>query len=307
MKSQALNKIKGDEGKFVPVLILLALALIWGGSFILIKRGLDAFTPLQVGALRLTFAFFALLPIALKNFKKIFLKDWKKYLALGVVANLIPSSFFPLAEQGLASSLTGILNSITPITTMIVGVLFFREKARGLQVVGLVISLAGAVMLGLVNSRGGLGTFNYYAIFVLLATVCYGFSSNMVKRFFHNVNATVLTSLQMFSIGGFAILYLLVSDFPTRIVSQPEALASLGYILILGLLNTAFALVLLNRLIQLTSAVFASTVTYLIPITALVWGMLDGEDIFLLHIVSLILILAGVFLVNSRAKETAEG
>ncbi len=157
--------------------------------------------------------------------------------------------------------------------------------------------------MSLINNTSGIGTFNFYTIFVLLATICYGLSSNIVKRFFHNTNTVVLTPLQMFSIGSFAILYLLFSDFPHRLVTQPDALSSVGYILILGVVNTAFALILFNRLIQMTSAVFASTVTYLIPITALIWGLLYREKIFLLHFGGTVLILGGMLLVNYSFKK----
>ncbi len=299
------KKISGS--KFLPFLILLLLALIWGSSFILIKRGLDAFTPFQVGALRLALAFFALLPIAVTQVKKTFLPNWRKFMIFGIVGNLIPASFFPLAEQGLASSLTGILNSLTPIFTLLIGVLFFKVGMNRFQLLGLFVSLIGALILGFVNNSGGLGSFNFYATFVLLATICYGLSANMVKQFFHNINTIVLTSLQMFSIGFFALAYLLLSDFPQRMISNPVALTSLGYVFILGVVNTAFALVIFNKLIQITTAVFASTVTYLIPVTAIVWGIIDGEEIFPLHLLGMVLILGGVFLVNNTFQSKKSG
>ncbi len=295
--------INYKNNKILSALILLTLSLIWGSSFILIKKGLLAFTPMQVGALRITFAFLTLLPIAILNFKQTFKKDWKKYLALGLVANLIPASLFPFAEEGLASSLTGMLNSLTPIFTLLIGVLFFGTKMNTKQVLGLILGLAGALVLGSVNNTGGFGGFNYFALFVLFATLCYGLSSNMVKKMFKDTNTIVLTSLQMFSIGFFAIVYLLFTDFPQRMTANPNATVSLIYILILGVVNTAFALILFNRLIQLTSAVYASMVTYLIPLSALLWGLLDNEEIFPLHIGGMLLILFGVFIVNKPANK----
>jgi len=302
MKGIVRKKLKTANAGILPVILLVVLALIWGSSFILIKRGLEAFSPVQVGMIRLVFASLALLPIAIINFKGTFLPNWKKFMILGIFGNLLPASLFPLAEQGLASSLTGILNSLTPIFTLLVGIVFFGVRFGNRQLLGLAIGLIGAVALSMVNNEGGIGSFNFYALFVLLATIFYGVSANLVKTYFHNFNPIVLTSFQMFSIGGFAFLYLFLSDFPFRLVHAPTAMISLGYLLILGIINTAFALILFNRLIQLTSAVFASTVTYLIPIGAIFWGVFDGEKIFLLHLLGTALILGGVLLVNSVNK-----
>ncbi len=284
----------------IPVIILAVLSLIWGSSFILIKRGLDAFSPLEVGALRLTIAFLTLLPIAVKYFNKHYRNNWKKYLLLGTVANLIPSSLFPLAETHLASSIAGILNSLTPIFTLIVGAIFFGTRIRKLQSIGLFVGLIGSVLLIIINNAGNIGGFNFYALLVIAATICYGFSSNMIKKFFPETNTVILTSLTMFSVGPVSIIYLITQNTFAKIFSSTAALTSLGYIFILATFGTAFALIFFNRLIQITSAVFASTVTYLIPVMALVWGNFDGENIYSLHLVSMAIILIGVFIVNKQ-------
>ncbi len=285
---------------FLPAVLLSVLALIWGSSFILIKKGLTAFTPLEVGTLRISIAFLTLLPVAIKYFKTHYKNNWKKYLLLATVANLIPASLFPIAETHLASSLAGILNSLTPIFTLIVGASFFGTKIKKFQSMGLLIGLAGSILLSVTNSVGAIGSFNNYAALVIVATICYGFSSNMIKKFFPETNTVILTSFTMFSIGPITIVYLLTQNTFVKIFSKPEALTALGYIFVLATFGTAFALILFNRLIQITSAVFASTVTYLIPIMALFWGTLDGENIFPLHILSMVIILTGVLIVNKR-------
>jgi drug/metabolite transporter (DMT)-like permease len=287
-----------ENNKFLPFFILITLAIIWGSSFILIKKGLDSFSPDQVGTIRITFAFLVMLPIALKNLKPVFQYYWKKLILFGTIANLIPSILFAIAETGLSSSVTGILNSLTPIFTLLVGTLFFSSVIKKGQVGGLIIGFAGSAILTFVGSSGELGGFNYFALFVVTATICYGFSSNMVNRYFMEINSVALTSLAMFSVGPIGLAYLLTTDFTSRLVHIDGAWLSLGYLFILGAIGTAFALILFNRLIQITSPVFASIVTYLIPIAAVFWGIVDGEIFNLMHLGGMVLIVLGVYIIN---------
>jgi drug/metabolite transporter (DMT)-like permease len=282
----------------LPYFILIFLSIVWGSSFILIKRGLDAFDALQVGTLRITFASLVILPIALRYLKSVYKHNWKKFVALGLVANFLPAILFAAAETELKSSLAGILNSLTPMMTMIIGAAAFRTPMNKNQILGLAIGLIGSITLSFVDSKGGLGSFNFFALFVLAATVCYGTGANMVKTFFININPVVLTSLAMFSIGPISIVYLFSTDFLEIMAVSPDAWSSLGYLFILGALNTAFAVIFFNKLIQITTAVFASTVTYLMPIVAVIWGIVDGEALFILHFLGMGLIILGVYLVN---------
>lgn len=293
-----LNKLK--ESKSLPVFILILLALIWGSSFILIKRGLDSFTAAQVGTIRVSFACLVMLPIAVKHLRTVYKYNWKKILTLGFVANLMPAILFAAAETGLSSSLAGILNSLSPIFTIIIGTMFFKVPMNNKQILGLVVGFAGSIGLSFIGAGGELGSFNFYALFVILATLFYGISGNMVKAYFSNIGSVTLTSLAMFSIGPFGFAYLLTTDFVYKMQTLDGAWASLGYLFILGAVGTAFALVLFNRLIQLTSAVFASTVTYLIPIAAVIWGIIDGESLFFMHFVGMALIILGVYIVNKN-------
>ena len=288
------------ESKSLPVLILILLALIWGSSFILIKRGLDSFTAVQVGTIRVSFACLVMLPIAIKHLRTIYKYNWKKILTLGIVANLMPAILFAVAETGLSSSLAGILNSLSPIFTIIIGTMFFKVQMNKKQILGLIVGFAGSIGLSFIGSSGELGSFNFYALFVILATIFYGIAGNMVKEYFSKISSVALTSLAMFSIGPFGMAYLLTTDFTYKLQTLDGAWASLGYLFILGAVGTAFALVLFNKLIQITSAVFASTVTYLIPIAAVMWGLIDGEALFLMHFVGMALIILGVYIVNKN-------
>lgn len=285
-------------GKAYPILVLLLLSLIWGSSFILIKRGLDVYSPMQVGTLRVAFAFLLLLPFAVRRINTVFRKRWKIIFVYGLIANLGPAILFALAETGLSSSLTGILNALTPIFTLLVGIIFYKIPMHKEQSLGLIIGLAGSILISIVGSSGGIGEFNYYVIFVVIATILYGFSGNMVRAYFMDVDSITLTSLAFLSVGPLSIVYIFSTDFVSRLSSHPEATASLLYIFILAAVGTAFALILFYKLIQMTSAVFGSTVTYLIPVTAIAWGLFDGEVLYPLHFVGVVLIVGGVYIVN---------
>lgn len=289
---------KLKQNKSFPILVLLFLSVIWGSSFILIKKGLLAYTPLQVGTLRIIFACIVLLPIALKNVKGTIRIHWKKFLVLGLISNLIPAILFASAETEMSSSLAGMLNALTPVWTIIIGVLFYKSKINLPVFIGLLIGFAGSVILSFVGGAGELGTFNYYALFVILATLLYGISGNMIKGYVKTFDPVVLVSLTTLTIGPLSLVLLLTTDFTTRVVSHPDALFSLISIFVLGAFGTALALAVFNKLIKTTSAVFASSVTYLIPIAAIGWGIIDGEILFPLHFVGMGLIIIGVFILN---------
>ncbi len=298
-----MKKLKdrlNNESPLLSWVLIIILAFIWGSSFILIKKGLDSFTPLQVGTIRISFAFIVMLPFAIKTLSTVYKMYWKKILIIGFFANFFPAILFAVAETGINSSLAGILNALTPIMTLLAGVLFFSTRIKSLQLLGLVIGFIGSFALSFINSVGGLGEFNHYALFVVLATIMYGFSGNFIKEHLTVIHPVTLTALAMFSVGPLSLILLFSTDFVSRFSFDSGAWISLGYLFLLGAIGTAFALVLFNRLIQRTTAVFASSVTYLIPIMAVVWGILDGENFFALHLVGMGLIIFGVYLVNRR-------
>ncbi len=291
------DKIYAD-GPLLSWILLIMLAIIWGSSFILIKRGLDSFSPLQVGTLRISFAFIVMLPFALKSLGVVYRQYWKKILVIGFLGNLFPAILFATAETGISSSLAGILNALTPIMTLLAGIFFFSTGIKMLQSIGLTIGFLGSFALSFINNVGALGEFNHYALFVVIATIMYGFVGNFIKKYLTIIHPVTLTALAMFSVGPLSIILLLSTDFVSRVSNNSDAWSSLGYLFILGAVGTAFALVLFNKLIQRTTAVFASSVTYLIPIMAVVWGILDGEDFFVMHLIGMGLIIVGVYLVN---------
>ncbi len=285
-----------------PIILLITLSIIWGSSFILMKKGLESFTPVQVGTIRIFFAFLVLLPFAFPNIKSVFKENWQRILILGIIANLIPAILFAAAETGLSSSMTGVLNAITPMMTLIIGALIYNNVIHKKQTFGLIIAFAGSLTLSFVGKTGNLDSFNSYSLFVIAATICYGLGLNMVRAHFLHIKSITLSALTMFSIGPIALIYLLETDIFYRLNNIENAWNSLGYIFLLGAVGTGFALILFNKLIQSTSAVMASSVTYLIPIIAVIWGIEDGEPFFILHIVAMVLIISGVFLVNKFSR-----
>lgn len=280
--------------------ILVALALTWGSSFILMKRGLEVFSSDQVAALRIFIAFLFLSPLLFRHIKKSLLKHWKGYLGMGVIGNLIPAFLFTKAETGISSSLTGALNSLTPLFTLLVGVLLYRERTGWKNVFGIIIGFIGAAGLAMVGKERGMADELLFIFYVVLATVCYALSVNIIKRYLSEVDSLTATVWAMMFIGPIAGFYLFSTDFVQRLTTHPDALESMGYTSILAVFGTALSVIVFNTLIKNTNALFASSVTYLIPIVAMGWGIFDNEAVSALHFAWIGLILLGVYLVNKE-------
>ncbi len=279
--------------------LLIVLSLIWGTSFILIKKGLLVLTSGEVGALRIIAASVFLSPIALRNFKKISGKDYKILFLIGMVSIFIPSFLFAIAQTQLDSSLTGVFNALTPLWVLIVGVLFFKNRMKWGHILGVVMGLIGSILLILSGSDGSFDKINYYALYVIAATILYGINLNIVKNYMGHLKATVLTSVSVLLVGPFALVHLLFfTDFTSKINVVPDFWLATFYIVLLGVMSTAVALVIFNKLVQITTPIFTSSVTYLIPIVAIVWGVLDGEALFFMHYIGISIILGGIYLVN---------
>ncbi len=301
-----MRRLLRTDSKIFPFLSLGILALIWGSSFILIKRGLEAYSPVQLGALRVVLSGIVLLPFAIKSYKQYLKQYWKKFLFFATVSNLLPAILFAKAEMELSSSLTGILNSTTPIFTFLIGIVIYKSKFRFNQAFGLTLGITGSVVL-ILFSGGDLGEINFYAFFVVLATLFYGISSNFLKKNFSSINPIALTSLAFMTVLPVAFIILTFSGFFSTAFTHPNALSSFFYILILAVVGTAMALMLFNKVIQETSPVFASTTTYLIPIVAVIWGVLDGETISVWHIAGMALIISGIWFINKVSLAKSGG
>ncbi|RDK84479.1 UNVERIFIED_ORG: EamA domain-containing membrane protein RarD [Idiomarina abyssalis] len=287
-------------------LLLGLLALIWGSSFLLIKKGLLAFGPMEVGALRISSAGLVLAPFIARRLNKITRKHWLKLASVGLVGSLIPAFMFAIAQTQLASGVTGVLNALTPIATLVIGALFFHQKARIAQVIGVAIGLFGTLLL-VTASANGSWDFNLYALLVLAATVCYGLNLNLIKHKISDLSPLTITGISLLMAAVPATIYLFAgTEFITQ-VQQPGAMLSLLSVLALGIAGTAGALVIFNHVVQLTNTVFTSSVTYLIPIVALILGILDGEEFWLQQGVGMLAILVGVWFANRRGRSGMAG
>jgi len=283
---------------------LIFLSLIWGSSFILMKKGLRSYTHDQVAALRMFISFLAFLPFGIRKLKKVTKENIYSLLVVGFVGSVIPAFLFTKAQTQIESALAGVLNSMTPLFTLIIGLLFYQSKTRVINALGIFLGLIGA--LGLIIFTSGsnsiFSNINYYGFFIVIATICYGINVNQIKYKIKNLTSIELTSIAFMFVGPFAATYLLFSDFSLAKQTN-DYLLNLGYIAILAVVGTVFALIIFNALIQNTTTLFSSSVTYFIPVFAIMWGVFDGEKVSLIQFFWISLIFIGVYLVNKRKQE----
>lgn len=285
-------------------IIFIALALTWGSSFILMKRGMEAFSSDQVAALRIFTAFVFLSPLAFKRINRGLLKNTAAVAGMGIFGNLIPAFLFTKAETMISSAMTGMLNSLTPVFTLLIGLLIFRNKVMWRQALGVIIGLGGAIGLLALDEKDAAAVMQNSVFIggalVVLATFFYGLSVNIIRSKLGHVNAVTATVFAMCIIGPIAGTYLFTTDFVHRLQTNPLALHSLGFVSILAVFGTSLSVIVYNILIREAGALFAASVTYLMPVVAMGWGLYDGESVTWMHAVFILVILSGVFLVNKK-------
>ncbi|MCU0346369.1 MAG: DMT family transporter [Saprospiraceae bacterium] len=277
-------------------LILAVLSLIWGSSFILIKKGLTGFGFVEAASIRLMSGAAVFIPVALTQYRKIPRDRWPFLVLITFIGMFIPAFLFTLAQQHVQSAVAGMLNALTPIFTLIFSWFLFKTSHRTTQVLGLLLGLASAVLLIVERSDSAL-TLNVYAGLIVLATVCYGLNINIVKNYLNEVPSLALSSVSVTLGGLLAFLFIFLPRHENYTLT-PERWLPLGALVALGILSTALAQVLFYRLIKETSAIFASSTTYTMPIVAVLWGLLDGEAFHWMHVLSIVGILTAVVLVR---------
>ncbi len=289
------------KNQYVKWLYLAILSLVWGSSYILIKWGLVALTPLQLGSLRLLVTTIALLIVGYRSLRGLS-KYHLKWLAItGYVGTFFPAFLFAFAQQYIDSAIAAILNALTPLLTIIFGLLFFRIDILKKQYFGVGIGLLGSI--GLV--WGGLQTASninpIYTLLILAASCCYAINIHFIKIHLAQVGVMAITLGNFVFMAPAALVVLICSDFFTpQTLSHPEIYPAIGYITILALAGSAFAKYLFNKFVKITSAVFASSVTYTLPVVALFWGVYDGELITQFQLLSTAVILVGVYLSHTK-------
>jgi len=286
---------------FTATFLLIVLSLIWGTSFILIKQGLKVFSPDVVGALRVTAASLFLLPLAFPKLKELKQGDHFKLLVSGMMGIFIPAFLFAWAQTQLNSSLAGILNTLSPLWTMILGALFFKQRFHGYAILGIVISFSGTILLALSRTGGSITGFNMYALLIVVACALYGANLNWVKFKIHDLGSIAITSVSLLFIGPLGAAYLfLFTDFTITLTTVPGAWAAFGFVVLLAFMSTAVANLLFMKLVKISTPLFASSVTYIMPIVAVMWGVIDGEKLLPGHFIGMAAILGGVYLANKK-------
>jgi drug/metabolite transporter (DMT)-like permease len=280
-------------------LLLLLIGIIWGSSFILMKKGLLVFSAPQIASLRMGIAWLVTLPFLLPRFKEISRREWLILLAVGLFGSAIPAFLFTAAQTRIDSSLAGMLNSLVPLLTMAFGLLFFGLRTWPMQVAGLMIGLVGAILLVLMPD--GIDDFQPAALLVVLASICYALNLNVVRRYLPKMPSMLITAGSFLWIGPVCLVYLFSTDFVQRF-DHELAFRSFGAVVLLAVVGTTVALLMFNKLIQSGGALIASMVTYVVPVVAIFWGILDGEVVSFWSILGVLVILGGVYLVNKPAS-----
>ena len=289
--------MNADKEKWI---LLIVLSIIWGSSFILIKKSLEHFSPYQVGALRVLIAGIILMPIAISKYK-LFPKRHLKWLILAAfTGNFIPMFLFPIAETEISSSIAGIINSMMPIFVIIVGALVWKFETTQRQITGVLISFTGVCLLAFGGDDGGQLKL-FPILLLLLATLCYAVSTTTVKSKLMDVSSTVLSAF-VFSFVLFlpSIISLVSTGFVSTFTFSKENMIGLGFVSLLSIFGTGLAMMMNYRLLKVSTPLFASTVTLLMPIVAIIWGVLDGEKLTALQFAGTSIIIAGLIFLRAK-------
>ena len=280
--------------------LLILLAIIWGSSPILIKKALIKLDPFEIGALRLTLASFVLFPFLAKNLQEIKKNDYLILFISGIVGNVLPYFLYPIAQTKIDSATSGVLTSLTPFFALIVGVLFYKLKATKNNIIGLVIGFIGTSLLILFSNKSDGFSVDLFGLFVIAATLLYGINLNLVKYHLNHLKPITITSFSIVSILPITVYILFYSTpFLSHLNNFNNYSLEFGYVFILGVLGTSIATIVFYNLIKIKDTVFASMVTYLMPLIAIIFGVLDGEIINAIQLFGMALIMGGVF-INSK-------
>lgn len=294
------SDLNNDSQKW---LYLILLSLVWGSSFILIKKALLGLSPLQLGGLRIVLASLALFVFGYRSLRSISRQDWKWITAAGLLSSFFPPFLFALAQTEIDSGVTSIFNSVVPLLTTGVGIMFFGALVTRRQILGVAIGLLGTVALILAGMEFKPDQNYAYAILILLSALGYAFNINIIKKHLAHLSPLAVTT------GSFGVAFIpaliLVgfSGFLEEWQGNGEIQTALWYLLALAVVGTSLANIMFNKLIHLSSPVFAASVTYLIPLVAVLWAFWDGEVLNAYQLLGGLVILFGVWLVNRGKKK----
>lgn len=278
---------------------LLLLALVWGSSFILIKRGLTGLSPMQLGGLRMFFAASFVLMIGFSRLKNIQKRHWKYLLLTAMCGTFFPVFLFSIAQTQISSTVSAVLNSLTPLYTLLIGVFVYKMGFLKQQLWGVALGLVGCGVL-IFQGAADHPEQNYaYAVLIVISSILYAANANFIKNYLSELDSITIT------VGNFtilllpAIIILFLSNFHID-VQYEKVYSAVPYVAVLGVLGTAIANIFYYKLIAISSPVFASSVTYMIPVVAFGWGVLDNESMSFLQFVGALVILVGVYLSSKK-------
>ena len=297
--------MKTDQKKWI---YLVVLALIWGTSYILIKKGLQGFTPIQLGAVRILLAALFLGAIGFRTLSKLNRYQWKWIAVSGFLGSFFPVFLFAYAQTEIDSGVTAVLNSMVPLFTLFIGRYLFGTAIRPLQLLGVVLGFFGALGLILVGAQMHADQDYSYALLILLAAFGYACNANIIKAKLQGTSPLAIATGNFMVITLPALIILPLSGFfDTVVIEGPYFWSSLGYLTLLCLMSTCIAKIMFNRLIQMADPVFSVSVTYLIPVVGLMWGLADGESFVPQQLLAACLILLGVYMVTQKKSTSLFG
>ena len=292
--------------KINQILTLCVLGAIWGSSFILMKKALTTYSPIEITLYRIFIVFLVFFPLGIKSFFKIKKKTGYILLLSAIIGSVIPYFLFIKAQTKIDSSLNGILNSITPLFTLLFGVIIFKQKTNFRAVIGVVVGLIGATSLIFLSTGGDFFSNSIlYALFPVLGSACYALNINIIKTYLQDIPALKITSWSFIFIGPIAgFLLFFQTDFANNLANNDPNYLNFLFINILGILGSGLAFWVFNLLIKETSSVFASSVTYLIPIVAIFWGVIDGESFGIVQFYLCLVIFCGIYLIKTKPQKS---
>lgn len=281
---------------------LAALSFIWGSSFILIKKGLVGLTAIELGSIRIIISAFVLIPFTFNRLKEITFKQWKWIIISAFVGSFFPAFLFAFAEQEIDSSVASILNSIVPLNTIIIGLVLFGIKSTKRQIIGVLLGFFGAYQLIISGINLNPDQNYFYSGLVIICSFLYAFNVNIIKKYLQELSAVAIATGHFIVILIPSIIVLLISDFNFEKLQNLQTQTSLFYVTLLAIFGTTLAKILFNKLINISSAVFASSVTYSMLIVSIFWGVMDGENFSINQLFATIIIVIGILLTNKKSK-----
>lgn len=281
---------------------LAVLSFIWGSSFILIKKGLVGLTAIELGSIRIIISAFVLIPFTFNRLKEINFKQWKWIIISAFVGSFFPAFLFAYAEQEIDSSVASILNSIVPLNTIIIGLVLFGIKSTKRQIIGVLLGFFGAYQLILSGINLNPDQNYFYSGLVIICSFLYAFNVNIIKKYLQELSAVAIATGHFIVILIPSIIVLLISDFNFEKLQNSQTQTSLFYVTLLAIFGTTLAKILFNKLINISSAVFASSVTYSMLLVSIFWGVMDGENFSINQLFATIIIVIGILLTNKKSK-----